>query len=407
MGKSLLVAIDESVASKNAAKWCCNNLVKPEDTLHLVAVTAPPTYSVAPAAPIATAGAVAALSLNWEAQRKAEEERGREVLKEVMHELAADYGVDRKQIDAHLLAAAGGASGAALRVPPQPFYLIVLTGVAESLVAFAKERKVDLLVLGSRGMGSVKSTLMSVVGLGSVSDYCLHNLSVPVVVVRGREADTRVKPSRKVMVALDESDLSKAAELWTIKNVFRPEDELHLVSVALPVPYQIAEEDSIAAHVLETDEVAAAREDSLGFADEVAHAGVEAALAQGEDPLNAAGLMGPPMAVRSQEDDGGLQPGDAEWRQGVAVVLAAAGAAEGVGVDKKRIFFKAMRPEGGASDVGESVVHYALENGVDVVVVGSRGMGSLKRALMSFVGLGSVSDYVVHHLEHPVIVYKG
>ena len=40
------------------------------------------------------------------------------------------------------------------------------------------------------------------------------------------------------------------------------------------------------------------------------------------------------------------------------------------------------------------------------MVVGSRGMGSLKRALMSFVGLGSVSDYVVHHVEHPVIVYK-
>ena len=32
-------------------------------------------------------------------------------------------------------------------------------------------------------------------------------------------------------------------------------------------------------------------------------------------------------------------------------------------MEKKRIFFKAMRPEGGASDVGESVVHYALENG--------------------------------------------
>lgn len=47
----------------------------------------PPTYSVAPAAPIATAGAVAALSMNWEAQRKAEEERGRQVLQEVAHEL--------------------------------------------------------------------------------------------------------------------------------------------------------------------------------------------------------------------------------------------------------------------------------------------------------------------------------
>lgn len=33
-------------------------------------------------------------------------------------------------------------------------------------------------------------------------------------------------------------------------------------------------------------------------------------------------------------------------------------------------------------------------------------MGSLKRAVMSFVGLGSVSDYITHHLECPVVVYK-
>jgi nucleotide-binding universal stress UspA family protein len=58
------------------------------------------------------------------------------------------------------------------------------------------------------------------------------------------------------------------------------------------------------------------------------------------------------------------------------------------------------------ADVGQSVVHYAKENGVDLVVLGARGMGSWKRAIMSFVGLGSVSDFVVHHLEAPVIIVK-
>lgn len=42
-------------------------------------------------------------------------------------------------------------------------------GVAESVVAFAKERHPDLVVVGSRGMGAAKSALMSLVGLGSVS----------------------------------------------------------------------------------------------------------------------------------------------------------------------------------------------------------------------------------------------
>lgn len=43
-------------------------------------------------------------------------------------------------------------------------------------------------MLGSRGMGSFKRSLMGFVGLGSVSDYCVHNLQCPVLVVKA-EAD--------------------------------------------------------------------------------------------------------------------------------------------------------------------------------------------------------------------------
>lgn len=48
---------------------------------------------------------------------------------------------------------------------------------------FAKAKGVDMVAVGSRGMGSVKRSLMSLVGLGSVSDYVLHQLHVPVLVV--------------------------------------------------------------------------------------------------------------------------------------------------------------------------------------------------------------------------------
>lgn len=76
-------------------------------------------------------------------------------------------------------------------------------------------------------------------------------------------------------------------------------------------------------------------------------------------------------------------------------------------VDKERVFFKALEPEGGASDISLSIKHYQEANGIDVVVVGSRGMGAVKRALFSLVGLGSVSDWCAHNMSCPVIVIKG
>lgn len=48
----------------------------------------------------------------------------------------------------------------------------------------------DLLCVGSRGMGSFKRSLMGFVGLGSVSDYCVHNLG------RGAVAVVKVLPEQ-------------------------------------------------------------------------------------------------------------------------------------------------------------------------------------------------------------------
>lgn len=73
-------------------------------------------------------------------------------------------------------------------------------------------------------------------------------------------------------------------------------------------------------------------------------------------------------------------------------------------VDQERIFVKALEPEGGASDVSKSIEHYAQSNSIDIVCLGKRGFGSIKRAAMSIVGLGSVSDWCVQNLSIPVVV---
>mmetsp|Transcript_22200 Transcript_22200/g.48478 ORF Transcript_22200/g.48478 Transcript_22200/m.48478 type:complete len:136 (+) Transcript_22200:239-646(+) len=80
--------------------------------------------------------------------------------------------------------------------------------------------------------------------------------------------------------------------------------------------------------------------------------------------------------------------------------------AEQLGVASDRLKLVELPPKGGASGVGESLVQYAHENRSDMVVVGSRGMGGLRRALANLVGLGSVSDYMLTHTKCPVIVVK-
>lgn len=73
-------------------------------------------------------------------------------------------------------------------------------------------------------------------------------------------------------------------------------------------------------------------------------------------------------------------------------------------IPKERIFFKSLEPEGGASEVAKSIKHYVQANSIDVVIMGSRGIGAIKRAILSFIGLGSVSSWCVHNVDVPVII---
>ena len=43
---------------------------------------------------------------------------------------------------------------------------------------FAKEKEADMIVVGSRGLGAIRRTI-----LGSVSDFVLHHAHCPVVIV--------------------------------------------------------------------------------------------------------------------------------------------------------------------------------------------------------------------------------
>ncbi|CAO3627010.1 unnamed protein product [Mucor hiemalis] len=54
-----------------------------------------------------------------------------------------------------------------------------------------------------------------------------------------------------------------------------------------------------------------------------------------------------------------------------------------------------------SGEPGETLKDFAEANKVDLVIVGSRGLGFIKRQF-----IGSVSDYLVHHLKCSVLVVK-
>lgn len=67
-------------------------------------------------------------------------------------------------------------------------------------------------------------------------------------------------------------------------------------------------------------------------------------------------------------------------------------------VDERRLEIRTAAKVGHAA---EEIVEYAKNEGVDLVVMGSRGMTTFKGLL-----IGSVSDQVVHHSPCPVTVVR-
>jgi nucleotide-binding universal stress UspA family protein len=74
---------------------------------------------------------------------------------------------------------------------------------------------------------------------------------------------------------------------------------------------------------------------------------------------------------------------------------------EAEGGNVAQTYLRLGRSEEGIITVAEEIVSLADEIGAGLIVVGSRGLGGIRRALM-----GSVSDSVVRHAHCPVLVVR-
>lgn len=62
------------------------------------------------------------------------------------------------------------------------------------------------------------------------------------------------------------------------------------------------------------------------------------------------------------------------------------------------------RPPPPPPRAGRAITQHAADCGCESLVVGSRGLGLSKKALMSLMGVGSVSDYVLNHAACNVVL---
>ena len=371
---AVVVALDESDASAAALEFALGRLT-PNDDLYLLSVLPPLAIAVsAPVAPVATSVGAAAVAHSWEEQRTLDERAAKAMLRAAARKALAANVVPREHLHAHVLPAAGGASG-----------------VAASISEFVKARHggdatgggVALVVVGTRGMGAAKSLVMGALGLGSVSDYVLHNSPAPVAVVPAPSAAAgggdagAAPPAAVVVVALDESPEAEAALAFaSARGLLDPPARVRVVVAAAPVPFPVLDETAAGA-ALEARAWAESGEAAAAYAREVAERGAARARALVEARSSTA-------AASQQQQQQQQQP---------------------TVVDVSGVALKAGG--GGPADAGAAVASYAAEQRAACVVVGSRGMGGLRRALAGLVGLGSVSLFLAHHASCPVVVVRG
>ncbi|XP_076920966.1 uncharacterized protein LOC143582238 [Bidens hawaiensis] len=152
------IAVDESEGSFYALEWALQHLLhhhnvvdkKSNFSVTVVHVQPPfqPTYTAFPRVAV-----LFATSGTRESVAKAEEESAAKVL------ARASEICDQHKIKAE--------------------YLVLKGKPKEILVEAVEQMDIDLLVVGSRGLGQIKRAV-----LGSISDYCAHHAKCPVLIVR-------------------------------------------------------------------------------------------------------------------------------------------------------------------------------------------------------------------------------
>ena len=148
-GRTVILPVDASEHSERAFSYYVKNFHRESDTLVLIHIVEP----VATVSTYGLAGQTPAFIDEMTRELAKAEEHGKELGKKYI-QMCKAYSIKFR------------------------FLLHVGCKAGEHILHYVKEHHVDLIVMGSRGMGKIRRTF-----LGSVSDHVLHHAHIPMCIV--------------------------------------------------------------------------------------------------------------------------------------------------------------------------------------------------------------------------------
>jgi nucleotide-binding universal stress UspA family protein len=212
----------------------------------------------------------------------------------------------------------------------------------EGILVAADEQRADLIVLGARGAGPLRQPT-----LGSVARHIIHYATIPVLIVRG--VPLRVGLPIRVLLASDGSEISRHAA-----------DILHRFSWP-----------------------AGSTGDAITVAESTAEGRIPGWLVEQleTEQLSALGMG---SFAGNAEEQARLRRETSAWYGTLPAIFAG------------------REPHIVAGHAPDQILKAIVSSQPDLVVVGARRQGAVRRLL-----LGSVSEYVVTHAPCSVLVVRG
>ena len=219
----------------------------------------------------------------------------------------------------------------------------LLTGYpAEQIIQYASKHKTDLLVLGAKGLRGTLKIL-----LGGVAQQVVEYAYCPVLLVR-----TPHTQAKRVLLVTDGSDHSRYAVQYIGKCPLPSKSQIDVIHVLPPE--------------MTTDML-------------------YRSWPYGIDVI--------PPVISSELDENLAEQSTKEEEIGKSILQDTQDSLSQLGMESRSILRR--------GDAATEILNYAQEEKIDLIVVGSRGMGQMQNLL-----LGSVSSKLIHYAECSVLVVK-